>query len=72
MLEAKYFRDYKHSYMILPCKSRQPENSYQCRQLTSNKIEEILRCSMRHVNGMTYFYYRNKKSSVFNAFIGEV
>lgn len=57
MLEAKFFRDYKHSYMILPCKSRQPEKSYQCRQLTSNKIEEILRCSMRHVNGMTYFYY---------------
>lgn len=57
MLEAKYFRDYKHSYMILPCKSRQPEKSYQCRQLASNKIEELLRCSMRHVNGMTYFYY---------------
>ena len=57
MLEAKFFRDYKHNYMILPCKSRQPENSYQCRQLTSNKIEELLRCSMRHVNGMTYFYY---------------
>lgn len=57
MLEAKFFRDYKHSYMILPCKNRQPEKSYQCRQLTSNKIEEILRCSMRHVNGMTYFYY---------------
>lgn len=57
MLEAKFFRDYKHSYMILPCKSRQPEKSYQCRQLTSNKIEELLRCSMRHVNGMTYFYY---------------
>lgn len=57
MLEAKFFRDYKHSYMILPCKSAQPEKSYQCRQLISNKIEEILRCSMRHVNGMTYFYY---------------
>lgn len=57
MLEAKFFRDYKHSYMILPCKSREPEKSYQCRQLTSNKIEEILHCSMRHVNGMTYFYY---------------
>lgn len=57
MLEAKFFRDYKHSYMILPCKSTQPEKSYQCRQLTSNKIEELLRCSMRHVNGMTYFYY---------------
>ena len=57
MLEAKFFRDYKHSYMILPCKSKQPEKSYQCRQLTSNKIEELLHCSMRHVNGMTYFYY---------------
>lgn len=57
MLAAKYFRDYKHNYMILPCESRQPEKSYQCRQLTSNKIEEILHCSMRHVNGMTYFYY---------------
>lgn len=57
MLETKYFRDYKHSYMILPCKSGQPEKSYQCRQLASNKIEDLLRCSMRHVNGMTYFYY---------------
>ncbi len=57
MLEVKFFRDYKHSYIILPCKSRQPEKSYQCRQLASNKIEGILRCSMRHVNGMTYFYY---------------
>lgn len=57
MLEAKYFRDYKHSYMILPCRSGQPEESYQCRQLTSGKIEELLHCSMRHVNGMTYFYY---------------
>lgn len=57
MLEAKYFRDYKHNYMILPCESGLPEKSYQCRQLTSGKIEGLLRCSTRHVNGMTYFYY---------------
>lgn len=57
MLEAKYFRDYKHSYMILQCNRKQTEKSYQYRLLTSNKIEEILRCSVRHVNGMAYFYY---------------
>lgn len=57
MLEAKYFRDYKHNYMILPCRSGLPEKSYQCRQLTAGKIGELLCCSMRHVNGMTYFYY---------------
>jgi len=57
MFEAKYFRDYKHSYMILPCGTAQPDKSYQCRLLTSNKFEEILRCSLRHVNGAAYFYY---------------
>lgn len=57
MIEAKYFRDYKHSYLILPCGSAQPEKDYTCRQLTSNKLEEILCCSLRHVNGASYFYY---------------
>lgn len=57
MIEAKYFRDYKHSYMILPCRSAQPEKKYTCRLLTSGKLEEILCCSLRHVNGAAYFYY---------------
>lgn len=56
MFEARYFRDYKHSYMILPC-GRQTGTSYQCRLLTSGRIEGILRCSLRHVNGESYFYY---------------
>lgn len=56
-MEAKYFRDYKHSYMILPCGSAEPEKSYTCRLLISNKLEEILSCSLRHVNGAAYFYY---------------
>ncbi len=57
MPEAKYFRDYKHSYMILPCKLAEPDKNYICRLLTSNKLEEILFCSLRHVNGEAYFYY---------------
>lgn len=56
MLEAKYFRDYKHSYMILPCIG-DADTSYACKLLTSGRIGEILHCSLRHVNGMTYFYY---------------
>lgn len=57
MLEARFFRDYKHSYMILRCGQEQPDKSYQCKLLTSGKIGEILRCSLRHVNGESYFYY---------------
>lgn len=56
MLEARYFKDYKHNYMILPCR-QQAETSYQCRLLTSGRIEGILRGSLRHVNGESYFYY---------------
>lgn len=57
MFEARYFRDYKHNYMILRCEQQQAAASYQCRLLTSGRIEGILRCSLRHVNGESYFYY---------------
>lgn len=43
--------------MILPCESEQPEKNYTCRLLTSGNVEEILCCSLRHVNGAAYFYY---------------
>lgn len=57
MLEARYFKDYKHNYMILRCGQEQAEKSYQYRLLTSGRIDGILRCSLRHVNGESYFYY---------------
>lgn len=57
MMEASYYRDYKHSYLILPCKTAQPGKNYICRLLISGKLEEILCCSLRHVNGAAYFYY---------------
>ncbi|MDE7231797.1 MAG: hypothetical protein K2N37_01795, partial [Lachnospiraceae bacterium] len=57
MLEPRYFRDYRHSYIILRCELAQPDKSYQCKLLTSDKIEEILHCSLRYVNGESYFYY---------------
>ncbi len=57
MMEAKYFRDYKHNYMILQCGQEAAARSYQYKILTSDKIREILRCSVRHINGTTYYYY---------------
>lgn len=57
MLEAKYFKDYRHNYMILQCGQEAAVRSYQYKILTSDKIREILRCSVRHINGVTYYYY---------------
>lgn len=76
MLEAKYYKDYRHNYMILQCGRREAAGSYQHKILTSGKVSEILRCYMRHINGMVYYYYdissrttldnlyRNKKMSL--------
>lgn len=57
MLEAKYYRDYGHNYMILQCGQQETVRSYQYKILTSGKIGEILRCSVRYINGTTYYYY---------------
>ena len=57
MLEAKYYRDYGHNYMILQCRRQETAGSYQYKILTSGKIGEILKCSVRYINGITYYYY---------------
>lgn len=57
MLEAKYYKDHRHNYMILRCDQEGITNSYQHKILISDKIAEILRCSVRHINGATYYYY---------------
>lgn len=57
MLEAKYYRDYGHNYMILQCGQRVESRSYQYKILMSGKIDNILECSVRHINGITYYYY---------------
>ncbi len=57
MLEAKYYRDYGHNYMILQCMHRETADSYRYRVLASGRIREILPCSVRYVNGSAYYYY---------------
>lgn len=41
MLEAKYFKDYKHNYMILQCGQEAAARSYQYKILTSDKIRRF-------------------------------
>ncbi|MCM1049820.1 MAG: FHA domain-containing protein [Clostridiales bacterium] len=57
MLEAKYFKDYKHNYMILKCDEANAGESYRYSMLACNKIDGIVKCSVRNVNSETYLYY---------------
>lgn len=57
MIEAKYFKDYNHNYLILKCGNTEDGEHYRYHMLASNKIERILKCSVRNVNGEVYFYY---------------
>lgn len=57
MEDAKYFKDYQHNYLILKCEEARAGESYQGRMLSSGKIERILKCSVRYINGEAYFYY---------------
>lgn len=71
MLEAKYYKDYRHNYMILQSKQEESRN-YQNKILASGKIQEILKCSVRHVNGQTYFYYDiSSKTTLENYYQGK-
>lgn len=57
MVEAKYFKDYNHNYLILKCEETGIGENYQHRMLSSNKIDRILKCYVRNINGAVYFYY---------------
>ncbi|MDE7283699.1 MAG: hypothetical protein K2N85_08975, partial [Lachnospiraceae bacterium] len=57
MIEAKYFKDYKHNYMILKCEEAHIGENYLRSMLAYNKIDGIVKCSVRNVNGEVYLYY---------------
>lgn len=56
-MEAKYFRNYTHSYLILTEDGDSMEKGYSCRMLMGGKVEGLLKCSVRHVNSVTCLYY---------------
>lgn len=55
-MDAKYYKDYRHNYLIL----NMPEESadrYPCRMITTNRITGLLSCQEKHINGGTLLYY---------------
>ncbi len=69
MVEAKYYKDYDHNYMILKSEDTSERGSYKYRMLTSNKIDGLIKCSVRDINGEVYFYYDiSSKVSVENLY----
>ena len=56
MFETKYYKDYRHNYMILKGEDFSP-NTYQCKMVTGNTIAGLLPCMEKHINGETLLYY---------------
>lgn len=57
MLQVKYYKDYRHNYLIVKCKDGQDTNAYQRKMITVNPIKGLLKCQERHINGELLLYY---------------
>lgn len=56
MIEAKYYKDFRHNYLIIKNEDI-PADTYQCKMITGNRIEGLIPCMERHINGETLLYY---------------
>lgn len=56
-MEATYYNDSMRSYMIIPCPPEAETEGYQYRMLEMNRIEGLLSCGLRNIDGERYLYY---------------
>lgn len=56
-MEATYYNDSIRRYMIIPCPPEAETEGYQYRMLEMNRIEGLLSCSLRYIDGVRYLYY---------------
>lgn len=56
-IEARYYRDYQHNYLILKCGQEKKGAGYRYRMLSLNQVEGLLNYSFRNINGSTCLYY---------------
>ena len=66
-MKATYYKDTMHSYMIIPCPSEAETTGYQYRMLEMNRIEGILPCGLRHIDGESFLYYETTGRQSLNA-----
>ena len=57
MIEAKYYKDYGHNYLILKCGKEDEGEDYRYRMLSLNKVDGLLNYSIRNINGSSCLYY---------------
>ncbi len=56
MINASYYKDFRHNYLII--KGEDSDTGlYQCRMITDNRIDGLIPCQERHVNGEVLLYY---------------
>lgn len=55
MFETKYYKDYRHNYLIV--KGEGSDNIYLRRMVTGNTIAGLLPCREKHINGEILLYY---------------
>lgn len=68
MVEKEYYKDFRHNYVILKVLDFSID-MYQCKMITSNKIEGLLACQERHINGDMLLYYEiTSKQSLANLY----
>lgn len=57
MLDVKYYKDYRHNYLIIKDSNDSTENVYQRKMVTENKIQGLLVSQERYINGEILLYY---------------
>lgn len=53
-MEYSYYRDARHHYVTIPCEAIE---TYQYRMLAANRMDTLIPCSIRSVDGQRYLYY---------------
>lgn len=72
MLETKYFRDYRHNYLIIKDNGCLTQNTYQRKMITENRIKGLLMSQEKNINGDVLLYYEiTSKQSLFSIYDGK-
>lgn len=72
MLDVKYFRDYRHNYLIIKDNGCLSENTYQRKMVTENQINGLLTSQERYINGDILLYYEiTSRQSLFSIYDGK-
>lgn len=66
-MEVQYYKDYRHNYLIIKGEEDSADK-YQCRMMMENRIQGLLLCKVKHINGDLLFYYEISSMQTFASF----